>query len=53
MRLKRNVTHREKMIGKLQERLHDSVLVGLTDKYVDAVLYGEDEGETYVVLAVQ
>ena len=38
MRLKRSVTHREKMIDKLQERLHDSVLVGLIDKYVDAVL---------------
>ena len=42
------------MIDKLQERLHDSVLVGLIDKYVGAVLLDEDEGETYyVVLAVQ
>ena len=31
----------------------DSVLVGLIDKYVDALLFDEDEGETFVVLAVQ
>ena len=53
MRLKWNVTHCEKMTDKLQERLHDSVLVGLIDKYVGAVLLCVDESETCVVLAVQ
>jgi hypothetical protein len=31
----------------------DSVLVGLIDKYADAVLFDEGDGKTYVVLAVQ
>ena len=45
--------NRVKMIGKLQERLHDSVLVGLIGKYVDEVLLDEGEGETNVMLVVQ
>ena len=53
VRLKKNVTRREKMIDKLQERLKVSVLVDLIDKCVDAVLLDEDEFDTYVVLAVQ
>jgi len=53
IRLKRNATHRKKMIDKFQERLHHSVLVGLIDKYADAVLFDEGDGKTYVVLAVQ